>query len=91
MSRPWSANLAAYIESLRWARDPANRAEAVALLAQRLKLPADIAEATYERAIDPVNGLVPDARLDMDGLRNVMALRAELQGTWGGKAPPPDR
>jgi ABC-type nitrate/sulfonate/bicarbonate transport system substrate-binding protein len=83
--------LAAYIESLRWALNPANRAEAAALLAERLKLPADIAEATWDRAADPVNGLAPDARLDMDGFRNVLALRAEMQGAWGGKAPAPDR
>lgn len=83
--------LAAYIESLRWALDPANRAGAVALLAERLKLPGDIAEATYDRAADPVNGLAPDARLDMDGLRNVLALRAEMQGAWGGKPPEPDK
>lgn len=83
--------IAAYVESLRWALDPANRAEAAALLAERLKVTADVAEATYERAADPVNGLVPDARLDMDGFRNVLALRAELQGQWGGKPPPPDK
>ncbi len=83
--------IAAYVESLRWALDPANRAEAVALLAERLKLPADVAAATYDRASDPVNGLAPDARLDLDGFRNVLALRAEIQGAWGGKAPAPDR
>jgi hypothetical protein len=27
----------------------------------------------------------------MDGFRNVLALRAEMQGAWGGKAPAPDR
>jgi ABC-type nitrate/sulfonate/bicarbonate transport system substrate-binding protein len=83
--------IGAYIEALRWALDPANRSEAAALLAERLKLPADIAEATYDRAADPVDGLAPDARLDMDGFRNVLALRAEMQGAWGGKAPEPDR
>jgi ABC-type nitrate/sulfonate/bicarbonate transport system substrate-binding protein len=83
--------LAAYIESLRWVLNPANRAEAVALLAERLKIAADVAEATYDRAAEPVNGLAPDARLDMDGFRNVLALRAEIQGAWGGKAPDPNR
>jgi ABC-type nitrate/sulfonate/bicarbonate transport system substrate-binding protein len=83
--------IAAYVESLRWAFDAANRAEAAALLAERLKLAPDIAEATYDRAADPVSGLAPDARLDMAGLRNVLAIRAEMQGAWGGKAPEPDR
>lgn len=83
--------MAAYVESLRWVLDPANRAEAAALLAERLKIPRDVAEATYHRAADPVNGLVPDARFDMDGFRNVLALRAEMQGQWGGKPPAPDK
>lgn len=83
--------LAAYVESLRLALNPANRAEAVAILSERLKIAPDIAAATWDIAADPVKGLTPDARLDMDGLRNVLALRAEMIGTWGGKAPEPDR
>ncbi len=27
----------------------------------------------------------------MDGFRNVLAMRAELQGAWGGKPPAPDK
>lgn len=83
--------LAAYVESLRAALAPANRAEAVAILAERLKIAPEVAAATWEFAADPVKGLTPDARLDMDGLRNVLALRAEMIGTWGGKAPAPDK
>jgi len=83
--------LAAYVESLRLALNPANRAEAVAILAERLKIAPEIAAATWDVAADPVKGLTPDAKLDMDGLRNVLALRAEMIGTWGGKAPAPDK
>jgi ABC-type nitrate/sulfonate/bicarbonate transport system substrate-binding protein len=83
--------LAAYVESLRWTLNTANRGEAVALLADRLKIPPDVAAATYDVAVDPVNGLAPDARFDMDGFRNVLALRAELEGAWAGKPPPPDK
>ena len=83
--------LAAYVESLRWTLTPANRAEAVALLAERLKIAPDIAAATYDAAADPVNGLAPDARFDMDGFRNVLALRAEMMGAWGGTPPPPEK
>jgi hypothetical protein len=76
---------------LRLALAPSNRTEAVAILAERLKIAPDIAEATWDVAADPVKGLTPDAKLDVDGLRNVLALRAELIGTWGGTAPDPDR
>jgi hypothetical protein len=27
----------------------------------------------------------------MQGFRNVLALRAEIEGSWGGKAPGPER
>ena len=36
-------------------------------------------------------GIASDARFDMQGFRNVLALRAEVEGTWGGKAPPAER
>jgi ABC-type nitrate/sulfonate/bicarbonate transport system substrate-binding protein len=97
--RPWArANaatleryLAGYIEATRWARDPANRDECIRLLAERLKLDAALAARTYAALMDPAFGLYPDARLNMDGLRNVLALRAEIEGQWGGKPPAPDK
>lgn len=95
--RPWArANaatleryIAGYVESLRWALSPANKAEAAALIAERLKVPPDIATATYERAADPVGGLAPDAKFDVEGFKNVLALRAEIEGQWGGTPPAP--
>jgi ABC-type nitrate/sulfonate/bicarbonate transport system substrate-binding protein len=81
----------AYIEGRRWALDPANKAEAIALLAERLKLPPDLAALCYGVATDPADGMTKDAALDPQGFRNVLKLRAEIEGQWGGKAPPPDR
>jgi ABC-type nitrate/sulfonate/bicarbonate transport system substrate-binding protein len=72
--------LAAYVESLRWIRDPANRAEAVDLLVSEQKLPTEIAGQTYDQLVDPAFGFTPDARFDRQGFRNVMALRAEVEG-----------
>jgi hypothetical protein len=40
---------------------------------------------------DPKFGIAKDAQFDMQGFRNVLALRAEIEGSWGGKAPSPDR
>jgi uncharacterized protein YutE (UPF0331/DUF86 family) len=77
----------AYVESFRWALAPANREETVALLACRLDLAPDLAALTYVRAVDPVGSLAPDARLDFDGFRNVLALRAELEGHRGDHPP----
>ena len=83
--------LAAYIEATRWVRDPSNRAECVQLLADRLKIERDVAAQTYDALLDPVFGLAPDARFNHLGFGNVLALRAEIEGQWGGKPPAPDR
>jgi ABC-type nitrate/sulfonate/bicarbonate transport system substrate-binding protein len=72
--------LTAYVESLRFVRDPANRAQAVGLLVSEQKLPPEVAEKTYDQLIDPGFGFTPDARFDMQGFRNMMALRAEVEG-----------
>ena len=72
--------LAAYVESLRWIRDGANRAEAIGLLVSEQKLAAETAARTYEQLIDPAFGFTPDAKFDMQGFRNMMALRAEVEG-----------
>ena len=97
--RPWAranANaleryIAGFVEATRWSRDPANRAECVQLLAERLKIERGIAELTYDALIDAKFGLSPDARFDLPGFRNVLALRAEIEGQWGGKPPAPDK
>ncbi len=80
-----------YVEALRWVLAPANREETIALLAERLKLAPDVAALTYAQAVDPTGGLTPDARLELEGFRNVLALRAELEGQWGGRPPAPER
>ena len=80
--------IAAFIESLRWARDPANRAENIALLVEKLKISGKEAERTYELLIDPGFGFTPDARFNLEGFNNALALRAEIEG---GKPAAPER
>src|SRR5215468_8494759 len=81
----------AYVEGRRWAFDPKNRTEAIALLADRLKLPPDIAAQSYALATDPSEGMAMDAKLDMAGFNNVLKLRAEIEGQWGGTPPPAEK
>src|SRR5215470_17641348 len=76
-----------YVEALRWTLDPANKADVVAFIGDRYKLAPDIAARSYEMATDRADGLVPDARLSIEGLRNVLALRAEIER--GGARPEP--
>ena len=74
--------LQAYVEGLRWGLDPANKAEAIKLYMAALKVPQDVAEATYAKAV-ATDGLAKDAAFDMEGFKNVLRLRA----AFAGKAP----
>jgi ABC-type nitrate/sulfonate/bicarbonate transport system substrate-binding protein len=83
--------LAAYIEGCRLTTDPANREQVIAVLRKRLNLTADVARRSYEGLIEPGYGLSRDCRLDMAGFRNALALRAEIEGQWGGVPPEPGK
>jgi ABC-type nitrate/sulfonate/bicarbonate transport system substrate-binding protein len=83
--------IAGYIEGSRWAVAPENRDAAVKILAERLKVTPDVAAHTWQLLSDPKFGLAKDGRFDLAGFRNVLALRAEIEGSWGSKAPPPNR
>ncbi|MFZ0526067.1 MAG: ABC transporter substrate-binding protein [Xanthobacteraceae bacterium] len=72
--------LAAYIEALRWSLDPKNHAEAVAMLVDKLKLPQDMAEQSLKLIAEPGFGFARDAKFDMAGFKNVLAMRAETEG-----------
>jgi ABC-type nitrate/sulfonate/bicarbonate transport system substrate-binding protein len=97
--RPWARDhgpelekyLAGYVLSVRWIRDTANRAAAVDLLVDKLKLQRDIAERTYDLLIDPVSGFTPDAKFDVEGFRNMLALRAEIERKADTEAVSPER
>jgi len=83
--RPWAgANtdtlvkyIQAYVEGLRWMLEPKNKTEAVGLLSERLKLPQDVAAQAYEATL---KGFQKDGALDMEGVRNVLKLRAQFEG-----------
>jgi len=72
--------LQSIIEALRWASLPANRGETAAIVARSLNVAADIAEMSVEAAVGPRGGLDTDARLNADGFRNLLAIRAEMTG-----------
>jgi len=80
--------LAACVDGLRWILDPSNSAKAVALVAERLNVPNDIATEIVTVATDAKNGLAEDAVFDLEGLRTVLRLRASHEGR---EPPAPDR
>ena len=83
--------IAGIIEGTRWVMSPANKDAAAAMLAERLKVSREVAAQSWDLMTDPKFGIAPDARFDMAGFKNVLALRAEIEGSWGGKAPAPER
>jgi len=97
--RPWAeANagtlqrfLSAYIEGCRATQDPANREQVLLVLQKNLKLERHIAEQTYQALTTPGHGLFKDCAIEMTGMRNMLSLRAEIEGQWGGVAPAPDK
>ena len=83
--------IAAYIEGCRLAQDPSQRELVLRVLQRELKLSPRIAELTYTELMTKGSGLAPDCEFDMKGFNNVLALRAEIEGQWGGKPPVPDK
>jgi ABC-type nitrate/sulfonate/bicarbonate transport system substrate-binding protein len=82
--------LAAYVESLRWVLDPRNRGECIAILERTLHVSTDVAARTWRQLADPAAGFTPDAKFDLQGFRNMLALRQEIEGA-GHAAPAPEK
>lgn len=83
--------LKAIVEGYRWLLNPDNKSEAIALLMDRLKLSDDFAAKSYAVVTDPVDGFAKDGKFDLEGFNNVLKLRAEIEGQWGGTPPAPDK
>ena len=87
--------IAAYVESVRLTLQPSYRDESIALLTQRLQkvvqLSKEQAVEAYDLLKDPKFGLTPDAKFDEQGFKSVLALRAEIEGSWGGRPPAPEK
>lgn len=97
VTRPWAQEhsdtlvryLAAYIEAQRWLLAPANRPRVVELLMKEWHLPSPLADETYALLKD--GWFEEDARFDFDGFKNVLKLRAEVEGQWKGHPPAPEK
>lgn len=83
--------LAAYVEGIRFMLAPANADATTGIIAERLRLSPDLARRNLALLTDPRGGSAPDGRFDLEGFRNVLKIRAEVLGNWGGTPPAPDR
>jgi ABC-type nitrate/sulfonate/bicarbonate transport system substrate-binding protein len=97
--RAWAAEhrdllvafLSACIEAHRWLLNPANQQQVIALLVSEYRLSPEIAAEDYEITINGPGGFAKDAQFDLHGFENVLKLRAEVEGQWGGHPPSPDK
>lgn len=80
--------LSAYVRGQRRVMDRRHKPQVLALLTRHFKLEADAAEHSYEALLTPGSGLAPDAAFDLQGFAQVLAIRAEMEGMWGGTPPP---
>src|SRR5207253_1374300 len=63
----------AYLEAVRWLYEPANEAEACAILARNLAaMTPELAAASYRRLLDPGSGFFRDGRVRDEGVRRVL-------------------
>ena len=81
----------ANVEGLRWAMNPANKAEVIAMISERLKLPQDIASKSYEMVIDLTKDLQRMRSSTWEGFRNALNLRAEILRTPGTDPAKPEK
>jgi ABC-type nitrate/sulfonate/bicarbonate transport system substrate-binding protein len=83
--------LAACIEAQRWLMAPANKQQVIDLWAKEFHLAPDVAAEAYESSMNHPGGFARDARLDLEGFKNVLKLRAEVEGQWDGHPPAPEK
>lgn len=83
--------LAAIIEAQRWLLAPANKNEVLALMTKEAHLAPEVAAETYESSMTKAGGFVKNAAFDLQGFQNVLKLRAEIEGSWGGHPPAPEK
>lgn len=67
------------VDALAWLYDPANRAEATALLRRNVPgMSEQVADASYRVLLHATGGFERRAALDVEGIRTVLALRSQF-------------
>jgi ABC-type nitrate/sulfonate/bicarbonate transport system substrate-binding protein len=79
--------LAACIEAQRWLLAPGHKQQVIDLWVKEFHFAPEVAAESYESSMNHPGGFAADARLDLEGFKNVLKLRAELEGQWGGHPP----
>lgn len=70
-----------YREALDWLFKPENKSDAIAILRKNLpNLSEEQALRSYDILLNPTKGFTPDAMLDIEGIKTVLALRSQYTG-----------
>src|SRR5216684_871763 len=85
------AFLAAIIEAQRWMMAPANKQQVIDLWIKEYHLAPEVAAATYESSMNHPGGFARDARFDLEGFKNVLKLRTEVEGQWNDHPSAPEK
>jgi ABC-type nitrate/sulfonate/bicarbonate transport system substrate-binding protein len=78
----------ALIAATDWIYNPANRNEAAQMLAGRVKIPEEAARSAVGQLVQGRAALDPKGALDIEGLRNVIALREQYAEPQKKMGPP---
>jgi hypothetical protein len=76
--------LEACIKAQRWLLDPANNQQVIQVLTSEYHLAPGIAAEYHRTSFSGHGGYAKDAQFDLRGFENVLKLRAEVEGQWGG-------
>lgn len=77
-----------FIAGVEWIYNPANREEAAKILAGRMKIPEAAARSAVLRLVQGPAAFEPKAEMDIEGLRNVIALREQYAEPKKKMGPP---
>jgi ABC-type nitrate/sulfonate/bicarbonate transport system substrate-binding protein len=83
--------LAAIVEAQHWLMASENKSQVVELMTKEMHLAPEVASETYESLMTKPGGFAKDAAFDLQGFQNVLKLRAEIEGSWGGHPPAPEK
>ncbi len=83
--------LAAIIEAQRWLLAPTNKQPVLDLMTKESHFAPDLAAETYESVMTRPGGFAKDAAFDLHGFKNVLKVRAEVEGSWSGSPPAPEK
>jgi ABC-type nitrate/sulfonate/bicarbonate transport system substrate-binding protein len=65
-----------YSQAVDWLYDKKNRDEAIKILLKNVQISPETAARTYDELLDPRDGFFRKARINPEGIRNVLALRS---------------